>query len=85
MTRLVISHISKTYSDGTEALRDIQVHADSGEIVAILGGSGCGKTTLLRLVAGLDQASGGTICVDGRVIEPELRIRGEGIPKHPRV
>ena len=63
MTKLAINHISKTYADGTEALRDIQVHAGEGEIVAILGGSGCGKTTLLRLAAGLDTPSGGTILV----------------------
>ncbi len=68
MTRLAINHVGKTYADGTEALRDIQAHADSGEIVAILGGSGCGKTTLLRLIAGLDQATNGTISVGGDVI-----------------
>jgi sulfonate transport system ATP-binding protein len=68
VTRLAIEHIGKTYADGTEALRDIGLHADPGEIVAILGGSGCGKTTLLRLVAGLDQATSGRISVGGEVI-----------------
>ena len=68
MTRLMINHVGKTYADGTEALRDIQIHADSGEIVALLGGSGCGKTTLLRLLAGLDQASKGTIALDGQAL-----------------
>ncbi|MGE0417166.1 MAG: ABC transporter ATP-binding protein [Acetobacteraceae bacterium] len=68
MTRLSIQHVGKTYADGTEALRDVGLHADSGEIVALLGGSGCGKTTLLRLIAGLDQVSGGTIAVDGQTL-----------------
>jgi sulfonate transport system ATP-binding protein len=68
VTRLMINHVGKTYADGTEALRDIQIHADSGEIVALLGGSGCGKTTLLRLLAGLDQASKGTIALDGQAL-----------------
>jgi sulfonate transport system ATP-binding protein len=68
VTRLSIQHLSKTYADGTEALRDVGVNADDGEIVAILGGSGCGKTTLLRLVAGLDEASGGEIAVDGATV-----------------
>ncbi len=68
MTQLSISHVGKTYADGTEALRDIQVRANEGEIVAILGGSGCGKTTLLRLVAGLDTPSAGTIAVGGETI-----------------
>ncbi len=68
MTQLSISHVGKTYADGTEALRDIQVRANEGEIVAILGGSGCGKTTLLRLVAGLDTPTEGTIMVGGEPI-----------------
>jgi sulfonate transport system ATP-binding protein len=59
MTTLSIDGLSKTYADGTEALRDMHIRAQSGEIVAILGGSGCGKTTLLRLTAGLDQPSAG--------------------------
>jgi sulfonate transport system ATP-binding protein len=68
MTQLLVRGIGKTYADGTEALRGIDVHAGDGEIVAILGGSGCGKTTLLRLIAGLDQASNGAIAVDGRTV-----------------
>jgi sulfonate transport system ATP-binding protein len=68
MTQLVVRGIGKTYSDGTEALRGVDLHAGDGEIVAILGGSGCGKTTLLRLIAGLDQASTGNIAVGGQVL-----------------
>jgi sulfonate transport system ATP-binding protein len=68
VTRLAISQVGKTYADGTEALRGIQVTAADGEIVAILGGSGCGKTTLLRLVAGLDEPSAGEIRLDDQVI-----------------
>ncbi len=66
MTKLVVRGIGKTYADGTEALRGVDVQASEGEIVAILGGSGCGKTTLLRLIAGLDQPSTGTITVGGK-------------------
>ncbi len=68
MTTLSIDGLSKTYADGTEALRDMHIRAQSGEIVAILGGSGCGKTTLLRLTAGLDQPSAGGIAIDGQAI-----------------
>lgn len=68
MTTLAIEALGKTYADGTEALRAIHLHAQSGEIVALLGGSGCGKTTLLRLVAGLDQASNGGIAIDGQPV-----------------
>jgi sulfonate transport system ATP-binding protein len=69
MTTLAIEGLGKTYADGTEALRDMHIVARSGEIVAILGGSGCGKTTLLRLTAGLDRPSAGTIAIDGQAIE----------------
>jgi sulfonate transport system ATP-binding protein len=68
MTTLAIDGLGKTYADGTEALRDMHIMARSGEIVAILGGSGCGKTTLLRLTAGLDQPSAGVIAIDGQPI-----------------
>ncbi|HVZ10557.1 ABC transporter ATP-binding protein [Rhodopila sp.] len=68
MTALHIRGLGKTYADGTEALRGVDVHADDGEIVAILGGSGCGKTTLLRLIAGLDKPSVGAISVDGQAL-----------------
>jgi sulfonate transport system ATP-binding protein len=68
MTQLFVRGIGKTYADGTEALRGVDVRVGEGEIVAILGGSGCGKTTLLRLIAGLDEASAGTIEVDGQLL-----------------
>jgi sulfonate transport system ATP-binding protein len=66
MTQLAVRALGKTYADGTEALRGIDVQASDGEIVAILGGSGCGKTTLLRLIAGLDEATTGGIAVGGK-------------------
>jgi sulfonate transport system ATP-binding protein len=65
VTRLVVRAIGKTYADGTEALRAVDVQAGDGEIVAILGGSGCGKTTLLRLIAGLDEPTTGSVAVAG--------------------
>ncbi|MEA2743335.1 MAG: sulfonate transport system ATP-binding protein, partial [Acetobacteraceae bacterium] len=68
MTRLVVRGIGKTYADGTEALRGVDVQAGDGEVVAILGTSGCGKTTLLRLIAGLDEATAGTIAVDEKTL-----------------
>ena len=65
---LSLNSVSKTYADGTEALRDIRLDIEAGEIVALVGGSGCGKTTLMRLISGLDTASAGSIAVDGDVI-----------------
>ena len=65
---LSLEHLSKTYADGTRALSDINLFVRESEIVALIGGSGCGKTTLLRLVAGLDRASAGAIHLDDEVI-----------------
>ncbi|AWB23281.1 ABC transporter ATP-binding protein [Methylobacterium currus] len=65
---LILDGLSKTYADGTRALADISLTVRAGEIVALIGGSGCGKTTLLRLVAGLDRASAGGISLDGEAI-----------------
>ena len=64
---LFIQDVGKTYADGTEALRDIHLHATAGEILAVVGGSGCGKTTLLRLIAGLDEPSAGKIRANGTI------------------
>ena len=65
---LTIDRLSKTYVDGTEALRAISLTVPAGTISAVIGGSGCGKTTLLRLIAGLDRPSSGRILVDDETI-----------------
>jgi sulfonate transport system ATP-binding protein len=72
---LILDRLSKTYADGTRALADVALSVREAEIVALIGGSGCGKTTLLRLVAGLDRASAGAIRLDGETIhEPHPAI-----------
>jgi len=72
---LSFDRLSKTYADGTRALSAITHDVGRGEIVALLGGSGCGKTTLLRLVAGLDRPSEGKIRLDGEAIaEPRADV-----------
>ena len=65
---LAIETLTKTYADGTHALDRVGLTVAAGEIVALIGGSGCGKTTLLRLIAGLDTPSGGAIRLDGEAI-----------------
>lgn len=47
-------------------LRDISLSIPRGKVVAIMGGSGCGKTTLLRLIGGQEKAGGGRVVVDGQ-------------------
>ncbi len=73
---LTFANLTKTYAGGgTAALSQVDLAVQAGEIAAIVGGSGCGKTTLLRLTAGLDQASSGFIEIDGdRVTTPHPAI-----------
>jgi sulfonate transport system ATP-binding protein len=67
--------LSKTYADGTRALSAITASVAAGEILALVGGSGCGKTTLLRLIAGLDRPSAGRILLGGEAIhEPRADV-----------
>ena len=65
---LSLSHLDKVYPNGAHALDDVSLDVDAGEIVALVGGSGCGKTTLLRLVSGLEAPSHGSVSVDGEAI-----------------
>lgn len=65
---LILDRLSKTYPNGMRALGDVSLEVATGEIVALIGGSGCGKTTLLRLISGLEAPSSGTVAVDGETI-----------------
>lgn len=65
---LRLSNLSKTYPNGTQALAEVTLDVPQGEIVAFVGGSGCGKTTMLRLIAGLEQASEGRVELDGETL-----------------
>jgi len=53
-TSLHLENCSKTFTDGTQALKPFSLKVDAGETVVILGPSGCGKTTMLRIIAGLE-------------------------------
>ena len=65
---LKLEAVSRTFPGGQQALSGITLDIPQGEIVAMVGGSGCGKTTLLRLISGLDNATTGTMSVDGKAI-----------------
>lgn len=62
---LSLSGVSKTYPDGTHVLDSIDLTVAPGEMVSIVGASGCGKSTILKLASGLLDASSGTINASG--------------------
>ena len=61
---LVIENVRQSYG-ALDALRDVSLTVAPGEVLCLLGASGCGKTTLLRLAAGVEAPSGGRILLDG--------------------
>jgi NitT/TauT family transport system ATP-binding protein len=68
-------NVFKQFSNGTIALSDMSLTVESGEFVSLLGPSGCGKSTALRIIAGLGDASSGTIDW------PSSRINSKGLPE----
>ncbi len=69
---LKLDHIDKTFSRGaleSEVLKEITLGIDKGEFVSIIGHSGCGKTTLLNIVAGLTRATIGGVLLEGREVD----------------
>ena len=62
---LALDHISKSFGD-TAVLRDISLHIGAGEFITLLGSSGCGKTTTLRIIAGLEQPDAGRVLLEGQ-------------------
>lgn len=60
-----VEHLSKTFSDGVEVLKDISFTVHGGDVLGIIGPSGSGKSTLLRSVCQLTEVNGGSISVCG--------------------
>lgn len=61
---IVVDNVSKSYGD-TAAVRNVSLSVYRGELFSLLGGSGCGKTTLLRMLAGFEKPTSGSITIDG--------------------
>ena len=72
---LEIRQVSKQFG-GVPAVKEVNLSINKGEIFALLGGSGCGKTTLLRMLAGFEKPSAGAIFIDGEDISQ--------VPPHKR-
>ena len=68
MAGVTFDGITKTYPDGTTAVNSLSLEIDDGEFMVLVGPSGCGKTTALRMVAGLEEISGGRLLIGDRVV-----------------
>ena len=68
---LEINNLTKTFENGTPALKGVNLKINKGEFVSILGRSGSGKTTLLRSINGLETASSGEIYLDNKRVNLE--------------
>jgi NitT/TauT family transport system ATP-binding protein len=73
-SKLVIDHVSKSFQSATGkvlALDQVSLQVGEGEFVCIVGASGCGKTTLLNIIAGLERPDSGRVLADGKpVVSP---------------
>jgi oligopeptide/dipeptide ABC transporter ATP-binding protein len=68
MSRVLLTNIKKVYSNGFVAVDGIDLEIADKEFMVIVGPSGCGKTTTLRMIAGLEDVTGGTIIIADRVV-----------------
>jgi multiple sugar transport system ATP-binding protein len=68
MARVTLANVSKVYPGGIKAVDDVSLDIADAEFVVLVGPSGCGKSTTLRMVAGLEEITGGTIAIGDRVV-----------------
>jgi branched-chain amino acid transport system ATP-binding protein len=82
---LVVKDLDLFYGDA-QALDGVSMHVDRGEVVAIVGANGAGKTSLIRTIAGMNRPARGSITYDGVEIagRPSHKVCELGIARSPR-
>src|SRR5437763_11288158 len=78
MPGVILDEVTKVFTGGTVAVDHLSLEIGDGEFVILVGSSGCGKTTALRMIAGLEKATSGTIRIGGRVVN-EVSARDRDI------
>ena len=68
MSEIVLDGVTKTFADGFEAVKDMNLDIEDGEFMVLVGPSGCGKSTALRMIAGLEDISSGELKIGGEVV-----------------
>ena len=79
-----INKLSKTYSNGLNALKEVNLNIKKGEILAMLGPNGAGKTTLISIICGIVTPSSGKVNVDGFDIIKDYRTTRKKIGLVPQ-
>ena len=77
MASLSLKNVCKVYPNGFEAVKDFNLDVADKEFIIFVGPSGCGKSTTLRMIAGLEDISGGTFKIDGKImndVEPSRSL-----------
>src|SRR5919107_1656409 len=68
MSEIVLDGVTKTFADGFEAVKDMDLDIKDGEFMILVGPSGCGKSTALRMIAGLEDISSGEVKIGGETV-----------------
>ncbi len=68
MSEVIIKDMKKVYDNKVTAVHDFNLHIKDKEFIVLVGPSGCGKSTSLRMVAGLEDISGGELYIDGKLV-----------------
>jgi multiple sugar transport system ATP-binding protein len=68
MAKVILKNVDKVYPGNVKAVDKFNLEIRDGEFVVLVGPSGCGKSTTLRMVAGLEEISGGTVAIGDRVV-----------------
>ncbi len=69
MPGIALTHVDKSFDGRTNAVSDLNLDVGDGDFMCLLGPSGCGKTTTLRMIAGLENLTGGEVSVDGKTVD----------------
>src|SRR4051794_41830050 len=86
MSEIQLEGITKRYGDGFEAVKDMNLDIQDGEFMILVGPSGCGKSTALRMIAGLEDITGGGLRIGGQGVDPmapKEREMARGVHNYP--
>ncbi len=78
MAHLLLKNVNKVYPNGFHAVHDFNLEINDGEFICLVGSSGCGKSTTLRMIAGLEDITSGEFYIDG-VLANQKSSRERGI------